>query len=82
LHLAILIPTLLLSFPSNNGSIQLDMTISYHKRDLQHAQKIAEAEKYHILSFSDGANSAEHLVRVVELENDLRRISQQLNPIK
>jgi hypothetical protein len=52
--------------------------VSFQKRDLQFAAEIAAAEKYHLLTFSDGANSADHLIRVVELENSQRTINKQL----
>lgn len=48
------------------------------KHDLILAEKIANAEILHLVSFSDGVNSAEHLLRVVELENANRDIVKQL----
>lgn len=55
--------------------------VSFQKRDLEHAAKFASAEKYHLLSFSDGAISTEHIVRVVQLETAQMEISQQLNKL-
>lgn len=52
--------------------------VSFEKRDLSFARAFASAEKYHLLSFSDGATSTEHLIRVVELENAERAIIKQL----
>lgn len=49
------------------------------RRDLSFAKEFAVAEKYHLLSFSDGANSADHLIRVVELENAERELSKKLS---
>ena len=55
--------------------------VSFQKRDLQFAADIAVAEKYHLLTFSDGANSADHLIRVVELENAQRTINKKLKQV-
>lgn len=48
------------------------------RRDLVMAEKIASAEILHLVSFSDGVNSAEHLLRVVDLENANRDIVKKL----
>jgi hypothetical protein len=48
------------------------------KQDLIMAEKFAAAELYHLMSFSDGVTSTDHLIRVVELENDSRAIVKKL----
>ena len=53
-------------------------SLQYQKRDLSFARAFAEAEKHHLMTFSDGANSADHLIRVVELENAERQLSKKL----
>lgn len=55
-----------------------NMTIKFKQRDLSFAKQFAAAEKYHLLSFSDGASSTDHLIRVVELENAERDLSTKL----
>jgi hypothetical protein len=50
----------------------------FEKRDLQHAAALAKAEKYHLLTFSDGAFSSDHIIRVIELENAERALTLQL----
>lgn len=52
--------------------------VTFKQRDLTFARDIAIAEKYHLMSFSDGTNSAEHLIRVVELEIVARDLSKQI----
>lgn len=51
------------------------MKLTATQRDIVFAREFAKAEKYHLMSFSDGANSAEHLIRVVDLENSERELN-------
>lgn len=56
----------------------VNQKVSFKQRDLTFARDVAIAEKYHIMSFSDGMSSADHLIRVVELENEVRSLSKQI----
>jgi hypothetical protein len=52
--------------------------MSMAKQDLILAEKFATAELTHLMSFYDAVISPNHLIRVVELENDCRAIVKKL----
>lgn len=52
--------------------------MSMAKQDLILAEKFATAELYHLMTFSDGVTSTDHLIRVVELETASHEIGIQL----
>ncbi len=52
--------------------------VSHSQRNLQLASKFAKTETYRLMSFSDGVASAEHIVRVTELEIESRKLDKAL----